>query len=137
MTATGTETSTLLGVQNADNVAITGGAVAGLSSMALTPAAYTTAGTTQGSATAITTAVAFITVNTSVSTRGVKLPTASTGKMVYVANAATTFGFKIYPSTNGKIGTASTNSADTVIAKNKSVLYIAQNTTYWAVVRGA
>ncbi len=137
MTATGTELSPLMSVQNADNVAITGGTVAGLSSMGLTPANYTTAGSSQTDATAITTAVAFVTVNTSVSTKGVRLPTAVTGKMVWICNASTTFAFKIYPGTNAKIGTNATNLTDTTLAKNKTNQYIAQNTTYWAVQRGA
>ncbi len=103
----------------------------------MTPQIVTTAGVSQATATAITKALAIITVNTSVSTRGVRLPTASTGLMVYVANAATTFGAKVWPATNGKIGAAATNIADTVLAKNKANLYIAQNTTFWVVQRGA
>jgi hypothetical protein len=57
--------------------------------------------------------------------------------MVWVVNAATTFAFKVYPATNGKIGAAATNVTDTVLAKNKANLYIARNTTYWAVQRGS
>ncbi len=102
-----------------------------------TPQILTTAGVSQATATAITKSVAIITVNTSVSTRGVRLPAATTGKMVWVANAATTFGAKVWPGTNGKIGAAATNIADTVLAKNKANLYIAQNTTFWVVQRGA
>ncbi len=103
----------------------------------MAPQIVSAAGSTQGTATAITKALAIVTVATTASTHGVKLPTAATGLMVYVANAAATFGIKIYPSTNGKIGAAATNVADTVLAKNKANLYIARNTTFWVVQRGS
>jgi hypothetical protein len=103
----------------------------------MTPQLVTAAGASQGTATAITSSLAIITVATSVSTHGVKLPVAATGLMVWLVNAATTFGVKPYPATGGKIGAASTNAADTTLAINKANLYIARNTTYWAVQRGA
>ena len=56
--------------------------------------------------------------------------------LVRVGNLAT-FGVKVYPATNGKIGAASTNAADTVLAINKGNVYWAQNTTKWVVFRGA
>ncbi len=101
------------------------------------PQVIATAGTTQLGATAITKAKAIVTTNTTSSLHGVRLPTAVTGLQVWIANAATTFSFKIYPALNGKIGAAATNATDTVLAKNKANLYIALNTTYWAVQRGA
>lgn len=101
------------------------------------PQIVTAAGATQGNATAITKGVAIVTVALTASTKGVRLPTAATGLMVYVGNVAT-FGVKVYPATNGKIGAASTNAADsTVLAINKGNLYVAQNTTRWTVFRGA
>ena len=105
--------------------------------LTMTPQLITAAGATQGTATAITSSLAIITVATSVSTHGVKLPVAATGKMVWVVNAATTFGVKPYPAAGGKIGAAATNVADTTLAINKANLYIAKNTTYWAVQRGS
>lgn len=97
----------------------------------------TAAGATQGNAAALTGAKNIITVSTTASTHGVKLPTASTGLEVEVGNAGT-FGVKVYPSTNGKIGAASTNSADaTVLAINKVNVYKAVNKTLWIVERGA
>ncbi len=123
---------------------ITGNGAAGATSniyqngtFTMAPQIVSAAGASQGTATAITKALAIVTVATTASTHGVKLPTAVTGLMVYVANAATTFGVKIYPATNGKIGAAATNVADTVLAKNKANLYIARNTTFWVVQRGA
>jgi hypothetical protein len=113
------------------------GNVSGGGTFTLAPQILATAGSTQGSATAITKSLAIVTANTTASTHGVRLPTAATGLMVWVVNAATTFAFKVYPATNGKIGAAATNVTDTVLAKNKANLYIARNTTYWAVQRGS
>jgi hypothetical protein len=101
------------------------------------PQLLTAAGATQGNATAITKSVAIVTVATTNSNHGVRLPTAVTGRMVWVACNAS-HGCKVYPATNGKIGAASTNAADgTLLLINKANLYIARNTTYWAVQRGA
>jgi hypothetical protein len=96
----------------------------------------TAAGSTQGGATAITSSKVIVTVATTVSTKGVRLPVAATGLEVEVGNAAT-LGFKVYPATNGKIGAASTNAADTTLAVNKVNRYVAVNTTLWIVQRGA
>jgi hypothetical protein len=89
----------------------------------------TAAGATQGDATAITGSKAIITVALTASTKGVKLPTAATGLEVLIANAAT-FGVKVYPATNGKLGASATNAA-IVLAINKANRYIAVNTTRW------
>lgn len=105
--------------------------------LSVTPQNVTAAGTTQLGATAITSQKAVITVSTTASTHGVRLPKAATGLEVEVANAGT-YGVKVYPTSNGKIGAASTNAADvTVLAVNKSNLYIAVNTNLWVVRRGA
>lgn len=99
--------------------------------------AVVAAGSTQGGATVLTSKKNIITVATTASTHGVQLPTASTGLEIIVGNAAT-FGAKVYPATNGKIGAASTNAADsTVLAINKSNTYRAVNKTLWIVERGA
>ncbi len=117
--------------------AVTGTNISQNGTFTMAPQILASAGATQGTATAITKSLAIVTTATTASTHGVKLPTAATGLMVWVVNAATTFGIKVYPSTNGKIGAASTNGNDTVLAKNKANLYIARNTTYWAVQRGS
>jgi hypothetical protein len=97
----------------------------------------TAAGTTQLGATLLTARRNVITVATTASTHGVRLPVASTGLTVNVANSGA-FGVKVYPATNGKIAAASTNAADTtVLAVNKANTYIAVNTTLWVVDRGA
>jgi hypothetical protein len=105
-------------------------------STVIAPQIVTAAGATQGNATVITGSKAVITVATTASTHGVKLPVAVTGLEVEVANAAT-FGVKVYPATGDKIGAASTNAADTVLAINKTNRYIGVNTTLWVVQRGA
>ena len=103
------------------------------------PQVLTATGTTQLGAAAISaaTALALVTVATTASTHGVRLPTAATGLSIQVGNAAT-FGVKVYPATGGQIGAASTNAADaTVLAINKTNTYIAINKTKWVVNRGA
>lgn len=110
-------------------------ALAGLLNQA--PQILTAAGATQGNATLITSSNAIITVAATASTHGVKLPVAVTGMVVDVGNLGA-FGSKVYPNTNGKIGAASTNAADsTVLAINKCNTYRAVNTTQWVVQRGA
>lgn len=110
-------------------------AIGGVTKIA--PRILTAAGTTQLGATAIVGSKAIVTVAATASTHGVRLPTAATGLEVTVANVGA-FGCKVYPATNGKIGAASTNAADsTVLAVNKANRYIAVNTTLWAVQRGA
>ncbi len=89
----------------------------------------TAAGATQGNATAITGSKAIITVAATASTHGVRLPTASTGLEVTIANNGA-FGAKVYPATNGKLGASSTNAA-IVLAVKKANRYIALNTTQW------
>lgn len=101
------------------------------------PTLLTAAGATQGNAAPVTASMNFITVATTASTHGVRLPTAATGLQVTIANNGT-FGVKVYPATNGKIGAASTNASDTtVLAVNKVNTYFALNGTYWAVQRGS
>lgn len=129
-------------MQIADNLIVqgslttTGGSTSGTGLVVVAPQVVSAAGASQGNATAITSSKAIITVATTASTHGVKLPTATTGLEVLVANAAT-FGAKVYPATGGKIGAAATNIADTVLAINKANRYIAVNTTFWVVLRGA
>ncbi len=100
------------------------------------PALITATGSTQLGAKALTVAYNYIIQASTASTKGIRLPAASTGLQVTIANAAA-FGVKVWPSTNGKIGAASTNAADTVLAVNKVNVYWARNKTYWAVLRGA
>jgi hypothetical protein len=89
----------------------------------------TAAGATQGDATAITGSKAIITIALTASTKGVRLPTAVTGLEVVIANAAT-FGCKVYPAVNGKLGASATNAA-IVLAINKCNKYLAVNSTRW------
>lgn len=94
------------------------------------------AGATQGNATAISAlrgAVVKITVTAS--TEGVKLPTASTGARVTIL-ADPLVGVKVYPATNGIIGSAATNAA-VALVKNKGNIYIGIDTRRWRVISGA
>lgn len=103
--------------------------------LSITPQLIAAAGASQGNATAITSKNVIV-VTVTASTEGIKLPVAVTGIEVTVANGAA-HGVKIYPNTNGKIGAASTNAADTVLAINKENKYKAVNTTFWVVLRGS
>lgn len=95
------------------------------------------AGATQGNATALTAFKNLITVATTASTHGVKLPTAATGLTITVGNAGT-FGAKVYPASGNQIQAVATNGADgTVLAINKVNTYYAINATKWIVNRGA
>lgn len=91
------------------------------------------AGATQGNAAAITKDVVIVTVTAS--TQGVKLPTAVTNRQIRV-HCPGTVGVKVYPNTNDKISTASTNVAVALVA-DKANIYIAKDATTWAVMKGA
>lgn len=98
----------------------------------------TAAGATQGDATLITAFKNIVTVATTVSTRGVRLPVAATGLSILIGSNTPTFAFNVYPATGGKIAAAATNAADsTKLALNKANIYLAVNTTKWIVFRGA
>lgn len=110
------------------------GSISGGTTTSLVPQLIAAAGATQGAATAITGSLAIITTCTA-SARGVKLPTAATGKMVYVMSGCTQ-GTKVYPFSGDKISTSSTNSA-VVQAGLKGKLYVAQNAVQWWALAGA
>jgi hypothetical protein len=110
------------------------GSVSGGTTTSLVPQLVAAAGATQGAATAITGSLAIITVCTA-SARGAKLPTAATGKMVYVLSACTQ-GTKIYPFANDRIKTSATNAA-VVQAGFKGELYVAKDATTWYTLVGA
>jgi hypothetical protein len=98
------------------------------------PQLVAAAGATQGAATLLTKAYAVLTTVTA-SARGVKLPVAVTGMIVQIYDAVTQ-GCKVYPNTNGRIGSAATNVA-VVVAGFKGNVYRARNTTQWDVIKGA
>lgn len=110
------------------------GSVSGGSSANLAPQLIAAAGATQGAATLIAKALAIITVCTA-SARGIRLPTAATGAMVWVISLCTQ-GTKVYPFAGDKIGTAATNVA-VVLAGLKGNLYAARDAVTWAVLKGA
>lgn len=97
----------------------------------------TSVGSTQGTATQIglTNGQLVFVVTATASTKGVKLPAAATGLGFFVAPAST-MGCKVYPPTNGKIGSAATNTALT-IAGSKSVEFWAMNKFVWRTQVGA
>lgn len=109
-------------------------AMSGTTALSMVPQLIAAAGATQAAAPLITNALVFITVCTA-SARGVRLPTASTGKMVYIFSACTQ-GTKVYPFAGDKIQTAATNAA-VVQTGLKGVVYAAKDTLVWYANRGA
>ncbi len=97
------------------------------------PQTLAAAGTSQGTAAAITKSVVMVTVTAS--SQGVKLPTAATGKRVIVC-AASAKGVKVYPFLADRIQGAATNAAVALVL-NKSSIFIAADAVNWRVVKGA
>ncbi len=94
------------------------------------------AGATQGNATAISALKGLIVkITVTASTEGVKLPVASTGMQVTVL-ADPAVGVKVYPFTNGIIGSAATNAA-VALVKNKGNIYVGMDTRRWRVIVGS
>jgi hypothetical protein len=98
------------------------------------PQLVASAGLTQGSATQIVSGVAIV-VTVSLSTRGVKLPAAVTGRRVEIYSGAA-LNVKVYPGVSDKIGTAATNASVALVA-NKANIYRAQDAKTWRVLVGA
>lgn len=94
-------------------------------------ATATGTGTTQLGARAITAFYTNVVQASTASTKGVRLPAAATGLSITIANTGA-FGVKAYPSTNGKLGSAATNTA-LVIAVGKFQTFRAINKTQWVV----
>lgn len=96
-------------------------------------ASVTATGTTQLGAKAITAFYTNVVQVSTASTKGVRLPAAATGLTITLANTGA-FGVKVWPSTNGKIGSASTNAAwTTTLAVGKFQVFRAINKTLWVV----
>lgn len=93
-------------------------------------ASVTATGTTQLGAKAITALQTNVVQVSTASTKGVRLPTAVTGLALALCNTGA-FGVKVYPSTNGKIGSAATNAAYTALAVGKWAVFRAINKTLW------
>lgn len=107
-------------------------------SVGAAPQVLAAAGQTQGSATPITGTKVIVTVLVTATHNGVKLPVASTGLVVLVANGSAAGGIKVYPAAGGKIGAATTNAADTTnLASLKVNEYVGVNKLLWAVQRGS
>lgn len=122
-----------MGTTNLDTIAVSSAQVA--TSLTLTPTVVTPAGSnSQANSTLLSTPLNIIAA-ISATTRGVRLPTAAAGLIYMVINAATT-GMNVYPHTNGKIHTGSTNAAYDLL-KAKAVLFAARDTNTWQVLIGA
>lgn len=98
--------------------------------------AVVAAGTTQLGATLITAFKNLITVATTASTHGVRLPTPATGMEILLGNGAT-FGTKVWPNTGSQIGANATNAVGPVLAINKVTRFLAVSSTKWISFTGA
>lgn len=90
-------------------------------------ASVTAAGTTQGTATALT--KTYNIVNTATANQGVKLPDATTGLVIYVYNS-TSVTIKVWPYTGESINDESANTA-VDLKKDKGLHFIAVSATQW------
>ncbi len=93
------------------------------------------AGATQGTATQIADTARVVVVSVTLSSQGVKLPTAATGKRLKVL-AMSAKGVKVYPFTADRIHGAATNAA-LALPLNRSFEFIAVDAINWRVLKGA
>lgn len=94
------------------------------------------AGASQGNATAIAASASVVVITVTASTEGVKLPTAATGKQVYIF-ADPAVGNKVYAAAAGqKIGAATTATTAYALVKNTATVFLAKNATNWLVLKG-
>lgn len=95
-----------------------------------TTASITPAGTTQGTATAITNAMSIIPTSFATASAGVILPTPVLGANITVANRGTVL-VNIYPGTGHTIDVIGVN-APAVIGVNSVISFIGTSSTTWA-----
>lgn len=130
---TGNVTGNLTGNQSGGSVAAT--TLSASSYVSVPSQIVAAAGTSsQTNATAITKSGFVITTVTN-STRGIRLPTAATGRMVWGNNAGA-FAALVYPGTNDRINALSTNAA-LLLTAAKGALYRARDAVTWDVMTGA
>lgn len=115
-------------VQALQNNAREAGAASGFVNLAA-------AGATQGTATQIPDTASVIIVTTTLSSEGVKLPTAATGKRVTVV-AMSAKGVKVYPFTDDRIQGAASNVAVALVL-NKTSQFLAVDAVNWRVFKGS
>lgn len=91
----------------------------------------------QSAATAINPALGreVIVATVSATSRGVRLPVATTGLRYEVFNQGDN-PVNVFPATGAKIGSASTNAAVSVV-NNKGGIFVAKDATHWALILGA
>ena len=87
------------------------------------------AGTTQGTATALTKTVNFITTVTSGSAEGVALPGAAAGLNITIVNTTST-NLNVYPASGDTVNDLGTNNPYVIAAKS-SMQFNALDTTAW------
>jgi hypothetical protein len=97
-----------------------------------TPELVAAAGTTQGTATALTRSYAVVTTVTTSSAEGVRLPTATSGLRITISNKSgnTTTPLNIYPATGAAMDARGATVAVTM-PNNASATYEAISATHW------
>lgn len=108
------------------------GSVASVGTIGFSPQIAMATGSNSQSGSAPVTASMVIVTTVTASSRGLILGAAATGRSVFVLNVGAHI-VRVYPGTNGKITSSSTNVATTV-AVGKGELFVAYNTTQWAVL---
>lgn len=118
------------GITSTGIITATGGvAITGAQSGGLTTVAA--AGATQGTATAIPASAYIVNVTVTVSTEGVKLPTASTGREITLLTP-TTKGYKVYGAAAGQLINANTTATTAyAVSTLKPVTFYGVDTTHW------
>lgn len=134
MADTNLDSLVLSGSLTAASANYTGGAT-NAGKVSQTPSVVAAAGANQTAATLIGD-VYTVRVTVTSSAEGVKLPVATTGRMILVYVPGTV-GVKIYPNTNGQIDSVATNGALALVA-GKGILFQAANATHWyTAIKGA
>ncbi len=107
-----------------------------LQGIAVTVAA---AGATQGTATAIPASAIVVNVTTTTSAEGVKLPTASTGRVIFLnGGGGTNKLFKVYGGAAGQLINAGTTATTAfVMASLKPCVFLGISATRWVVIKSA
>lgn len=111
--------SQLMAGQSASAVAITGGTISGVAP-SFQAGSVAATGSNQGTAASLAYAVNNVTAADG--TKGVILPAATAGKLVYVYNSVATNGLPIYPATGETINGGSANAAITIEGKTLAIL---------------
>lgn len=115
--------------ESGDSVSVDDLTVAGESIYSSTATTVAAAGSTQGTATALTQTYNIVTTATASSAEGVVLPDAITGKVCTVLNL-TAVTVKVYPASSESIDSGATNASKS-LPPGASLTFVASSGTVW------